>query len=86
MDYYKSIDKLLNLFGEYVDRVPSFGKSFICNDDKNNLKLIKSIKVKNYLTYGVSKKSNFSINNIIQSKHYSLFDLLIKLPGKKFFN
>ncbi len=86
MDYYKSIDKLLNLFGEYVDRVPSFGKSFICNDDKNNLKLIKSIKVKNYLTYGVSKKSNFRINNIIQLKHYSLFDLLIKLPGKKSFS
>ena len=50
MDYYKSMNKLLNLFGEYINRVPSFGKSFICIDDKNNSKLIKSLKIKNYNT------------------------------------
>ena len=83
MDYYKSMNKLLNLFTEYVDRVPSFGKSFICADDKNNVKLIKSLKIKNYHTYGVYKKSNFFINNIIQSRDYSIFNLTIKLPGKK---
>ncbi len=83
MDYYKSMDKLLNLFAEYIGRVPSFGKSFICNDDKNNVKLIKSLKIKNYHTYGIFKKSNFFINNIIQSKDYSIFSLTIKLPGKK---
>ena len=33
MDYYKSMDRLLNLFAEYIDRVPSFGKSFICLDN-----------------------------------------------------
>tara|TARA_B100001121_G_C18672959_1_gene614829 strand:+ start:636 stop:2030 length:1395 start_codon:yes stop_codon:yes gene_type:complete len=86
MDYYKSMDKLLNLFIEYTNRVPSFGKSFICIDDKNNLKLIKSLKIKNFLTYGINKKSNFYINNIIQSKNYSLFNLKIKLPGKKIFS
>ena len=46
MDYYKSMNKLLNLFVEYVNRVPPFGKSFICIDDINNLKLIKLIRVK----------------------------------------
>ena len=68
MDYYKSMDKLLNLFGEYIDRVPSFGKSFICIDDKNNLKLIKSLKIKNYNTYGTNKKSNFCINKLFKQK------------------
>ena len=85
MDYYKSMDKLLNLFIEYTNRVPSFGKSFICSDDKNNLKLIKSLKIKNYHTYGIDKRSNFHISNVVQSKNYSLFDLEIKLPGKKIF-
>ena len=84
MDYYKSMDKLLNLFIDYTNRVPSFGKSFICSDDKNNLKLIKSLKIKNYHTYGIDNKSNFFIRNVVQSKNYSLFDLKIKLPGKKF--
>ena len=86
MDYYKSMNKLLDLFGEYTDRVPSFGKSFICIDDKNNLKLIKSLKVKNFHTYGFNKKSNFYINNIVQSRDYSLFNLNINLPGKKIFS
>ena len=85
MDYYKSMDKLLNLFIDYTNRVPSFGKSFICSDDKNNLKLIKSLKIKNYHTYGIDKRSNFHISNVVQSKNYSLFDLEIKLPGKKIF-
>ncbi len=86
MDYYKSVNKLLDLFIEYTNRVPSFGKSFICMDDKNNLKLIGSLKVKNFHTYGINKKSNFFINNIFQGRDYSLFNLRIKLPGKKIFS
>ena len=86
MDYYKSMDKLLKLFGEYINRVPSFGKSFICIDDKNNLKLIKSLKIKNYNTYGIHKDANFRIRKPIQTKDWSKFDLIIDLPGKKIFS
>ncbi len=86
MDYYKSMDKLLNLFGEYIDRVPSFGKSFICVDDKNNLKLIKSFKFRNYNTYGIHQSSNFRITRPIQRKNWSTFDLIINIAGKKTFS
>ena len=86
IDYYKSMNKLLNLFVEYINRVPPFGKSFICIDDKNNLKLIKSIKAKNFLTYGTSKKSNFCISKVVQSRNFSLFNLTIRSPGKKIFS
>ena len=85
MDYYKSMKKLLNLFGEYINKVPSFGKSFICIDDKNNTKLIKSLKIKNYNTYGIHKESNFCIMRPVQTKHCSTFDLIVNLPGKKTF-
>ena len=40
MDYYKSMSNLINLFRKYIERVPSFGKTFICSDDLNNKKLI----------------------------------------------
>ncbi len=83
MDYYKSIDELKNLFLKFVNKVPSFGKSFICIDDKNNFELLKKVKIKNYYTYGTNSKSQFYINNIKQSKEFSEFDLSIKLPGKK---
>jgi len=83
MDYYKSMDKLKELFVDFIEKVPSFGKSFICADDKNNNEIIKKIKIKNYYTYGVDKNSQFLIKNVYQSKDFSKFNLDIRLPGKK---
>ena len=83
MDYYHSMDELKKYFTNFVNKVPSFGKSFICMDDKNNKNLIKSIKNKNFYTYGLDIKSNFCINNIKQFRESSEFDLKIKLPNKK---
>ncbi len=83
MDFYKSMSDLKNLFVKFVNKVPSFGKSFICIDDKNNIELIKKIKIKNYYTYGTNPKSQFYINNIKQMKNFSEYDLSIQLPGKK---
>ncbi len=83
MDYYNSMNDLKNLFIKFINKVPSFGKSFICIDDKNNKDLLKKIKIKNFYTYGVNLKSQFRIRNIKQVKEYSEFDLAINLPGKK---
>ena len=83
MDYYKSIDKLKEFFQNFIEKVPSFGKSFICIDDKNNNQIIKKIKNKNYYTYGVNKNSQFQIKNVFQSRSFSRFNLDIRLPGKK---
>ena len=83
MDYYKSMDKLKNHFLEFINKVPSFGKSFICIDDKVNNELIRKIKTKNFYTYGINKKSNFRIKNIRQQKELSIFDIEILLPAKQ---
>jgi len=83
MDFYKSMTDLKNLFIKFVNKVPSFGKSFICIDDKNNNELLKKLKIKNYYTYGTNYKSQFHIKNIKQVAEFSKFDLSIKLPGKK---
>jgi|TARA_B110000438_G_C15767880_1_gene630478 UDP-N-acetylmuramate--alanine ligase len=83
MDFYNSMNDLKNLFIKFINKVPSFGKSFICIDDKNNIDLLKKIKIKNYYTFGTNSKSQFYINNIKQVKEFSEYDLSIKLPGKK---
>jgi len=83
MDYYDSINELKNLFIKFINKVPPFGKSFICIDDKNNQDLLKKIKIKNFYTYGINSKSQFRIKNIKQEKNFSEFDLVINLPGKK---
>ena len=83
MDFYSSMEELNEYFTKFVNKVPSFGKSFICLDDKNNKKLIKKINNKNYYTYGLDSKSNFCIKNVKEFKQYSEFDLKIVLPNKK---
>ena len=86
MDFYKSINDLKSYFIDFINKVPSFGKSFICIDDKINNELLSYIKNKNFYTYGQKKNSNFIIKNIRQFKTYSFFDLSVKLPNKKNLN
>ena len=83
MDYYKSIDDLKDYFTRFINKVPSFGKSFICLDDEINNHLIKKLKNKNFYTYGTNLKSNFLIKNINQKKTLTEFDLLVNVPNKK---
>ncbi len=83
MDFYSSMDELNKYFIKFVNKVPSFGKSFICLDDKNNKNLIKKLRNKNFYTYGLNPKSNFCIKNIKQYREYSEFDLKIILPNQK---
>jgi UDP-N-acetylmuramate--alanine ligase len=83
MDYYQSMDKLNKYFVNFVNKVPSFGKSFVCLDNNNNRSLIKKLKNKNFYTYGIDNTSNFSIKNIKQFREYSEYDLKVRLPNKK---
>ncbi len=83
MDFYNSMDDLKRYFIQFIDKVPSFGKSFICLDDKINNDLVKKLKNQNFYTYGVNSKSNFLIKNVRQSKEFTEFDLSVNVPNKK---
>ncbi len=83
LDYYKSLEILKNNFINFIEKTPSFGKTFICLDDKINKQVIKKIRNLNYNTYGTDKLSNFKILNILQNENYSKFDIKINLPGSK---
>ena len=83
MDFYNSMQDLKKYFIRFIEKVPSFGKSFICIDDKINNDLVKVLKTKNFYTYGINSKSNFLIKNIKQNIKFSEFDLEANLPNKK---
>ncbi len=83
MDFYKSIDDLKNYFVQFVEKVPSFGKSFICIDDKINNELVRKIKSQNFYTYGTNYRSNFLIKNVKQNQKFTEFDLQVNVPSKK---
>ncbi len=82
LDFYKSIDNLKNNFQTFVENTPSFGKCYVCLDNKTNRDVLKKIKNKNFLTYGINRKTNFTIKNILQKENLSQFDLIISLPGR----
>ena len=83
MDYYKNLNNLKNKFVLFINKTPSFGKSFLCIDDKNIKNIIKKINHKNYLTYGENRNSNYRIYNVRQDINNSIYDLKISLPGQK---
>ena len=82
MDYYKSLNDLKKHFIKFMLKVPSFGKTFICIDDKNTRDICGSSKIKNILTYGYSNQSNFKIKNCLFQKNKSFFDVEMRLPNK----
>ena len=82
LDYYKTLSNIKEDFIKFIKKTPSFGKSFICIDDKINREILKKINKKNFLTYGTTSNSNFRIKNVKQNKKYSKFDLSIILPGR----
>ena len=83
MDFYKSMKDLKKYFVQFIEKVPSFGKSFICLDDNVNQKLIKELKSQNFYTYGFNSGSNFLIRNIKHDKKFTEFDLFVDLPNVK---
>ena len=48
-----------------MKKVPSFGKTFVCIDDKNNREICKKLKLKIYLLMGLTNILTFKIKNII---------------------
>ncbi len=83
LDFYKNINNLKKCFIKFIEKIPSVGKGFVCNDDQNLKNIIKKTKNKNFYTYGKDKKSNFQIVNINQTSNFSSFDIKINIPSKK---
>ncbi len=83
LEHYGSIEKLKKSFINFAEKTPSFGKTLICLDDKNNRSILSKIKNQNVITYGLNDKSNIRIKNVKLNFNFSKFDLEINLPNQK---
>ncbi len=83
LDFYKNYLNLENSFIKFINKTPPIGKSLICLDSPNIKKILKKIKIKNYLTYGFSKSSDYQIINARYKINSSIFDLRVKDKSKK---
>ena len=80
LDFYKNFKNLKKAFGNFINRTPTFGKSFVCTDGRELKKIVYQLKNRNFLTYGFNKGSNYQILNTDYKKNYSVFDLKISTP------
>ncbi len=83
LEQYGSVNGLKKSFIKFAEKTPSFGKTLICLDDRNNKSIINKIKNQNIITYGLNKKSNFRIKNIKLKSNISVFDLDVNLPNQE---
>lgn len=63
LDCYKDMDDIKGAFAEFANRVPFYGKNFICLDDENCADIFQFIKRK-VVTYGLRSKADITASNI----------------------
>tara|TARA_B100000963_G_scaffold361779_1_gene399465 strand:- start:865 stop:2262 length:1398 start_codon:yes stop_codon:yes gene_type:complete len=82
LDYYKNFKKLEESFLTFLNKTPVIGKAILCSDDLSIKKLIKRTTIKNYLTYGFKKNTDYQILNVKQIGVKSRFNIKLKYKGK----
>jgi UDP-N-acetylmuramate--alanine ligase len=63
MEYYGTLDSLKSAFLDFVNRVPFYGFSVVCKDDKNVRSIIPQISA-TYITYGVRSSADIVAKDV----------------------
>jgi UDP-N-acetylmuramate--alanine ligase len=63
LDCYADLDDLKSAFAEFANKVPFYGKNFICLDDENCADIIPMLR-KKFVTYGIKSKADITAMNI----------------------
>jgi UDP-N-acetylmuramate--alanine ligase len=74
LDYYKTFDRVLSSFTDFVNRVPFYGTSILCIDDENVQRIMPDIR-RRVVTYGTSPQADLQIRNVEMSKSSTAFEI-----------
>ncbi|HUU50170.1 MAG TPA: UDP-N-acetylmuramate--L-alanine ligase [Nitrospinota bacterium] len=90
MDHYKSISKIKEGFLKFINKVPFYGLSILCLDQKYIQELIPKVE-KRCVTYGVTSQADYIAKDITYSglktsfnifnKGKELGEMVINMPG-----
>jgi len=81
MDHYRTMDALRDAFLQFVNRVPFYGKAFLCLDDPEIQHILPKIR-KKYLTYGFSSQADLRASDLIMEEQKVSFS--VRLRGKEY--
>ena len=63
IDFYRSMDNLRNTFVNFVNKIPFYGRAFVCLDDKEIQGVIPRL-TKSFLTYGLNPQADIRATGI----------------------
>ncbi len=74
LDYYGTMENLNSAFIEFINKVPFYGCSILCADDRNIRALYPKIK-RRFVTYGLSPDADYNIRKIRNSGGLTSFEI-----------
>ena len=63
LDYYKDINEIKDAFLAFINKVPFYGVSILCLDQKHIQSLIPKVQ-KRYVTYGMSSQADYPAQDV----------------------
>ena len=75
LDFYKNFSDLQKSFKKFINQVPFYGFSVVCNDDLHLRKMMKDITATQIVKYGFSKDSDIRAINIRIKNECVIFDV-----------
>jgi UDP-N-acetylmuramate--alanine ligase len=77
LDYYRTFQKALDAYREFIDKTPADGCLFCCSDDENLMRLVKDYD-KKLIKFGLNSGADILARNIQIKNLTSDFDLFCR--------
>ncbi|MFO7578531.1 MAG: UDP-N-acetylmuramate--L-alanine ligase [Pelovirga sp.] len=72
LDYYSGIDQIKQIFVDFINKVPFYGRAVLCLDDRNVQAILPEVK-KRFTTYGFSSQADFYATDVRQRQGRTSF-------------
>jgi UDP-N-acetylmuramate--alanine ligase len=63
LDFYSGLDEIKQIFIDFINKVPFYGRAVLCLDDPNIQDVLPEVK-KRYLTYGFNSQADFHASDV----------------------
>ncbi len=91
LDFYSGIDEIKEIFIDFINKVPFYGRAVLCLDDPNVQEILPEVK-KRFLTYGFTPQADYYATEVRHREgrtsftaHYQgqeLGQISFRMPGR----
>jgi UDP-N-acetylmuramate--alanine ligase len=83
LDTYRDLEAIQDAFVDFGNRVPFFGRLFVCLDDPNIQAILPRLTERRLVTYGFSPQADLSIVNLEAHSAGSRFEVRSQREGQR---